>query len=79
MLFQGLHGFDSTQHKLNHAVIAHGRQGDDFRQCSDHNPGDRRKQNDFHQALGKPDFMLGRFTGVITTGNGVFLATSRAP
>ena len=74
-----LHGFDSTQHKLNHAVIAQGRQCNDFRQCRDNDPSDRRKQNDFHQALGRPVFMLGRLTGSITTGNGVFLAAVGAP
>lgn len=29
------------KHQLDHAVVAEGRQGDDFRRGSDHDPSDR--------------------------------------
>ena len=38
MSLKGFHGFDGAQHKLNHAVIAHGRQCNNFRQRSDNYP-----------------------------------------
>ena len=63
------------EQQLHNAVVLQWGQSNDFRRCADDDPEDRARKKVFHQALGKPVFMLGRLTGVITTGNGVFLAT----